>query len=156
MLKRVRQYRNLQPWERRVFRQAWWRLGWTRAAIYLRPFKRMTEHLEHSPRLEYCSWLAGPQLAEAQRIGQLVAKAGRYTPWNSSCLAQVLVTQALLQQRQLPGQFYLGVRKGEYVPRTDTDLSAHAWLQCGERVINGSAGHQLYTVLSVYSWGVRQ
>ncbi len=45
-------------------------------------------------------------------IGYLVAAAARYTPWQSRCLVQVLVTQRLLAKRNIPGQFYLGVRRG--------------------------------------------
>jgi hypothetical protein len=90
---------------------------------------------------------------EAVAIGRLVAAAGRVTPWQSFCLTQVLVAQRLLAKRNIPGQFYLGVRRG--CERTDdpTGLSAHAWLQCGDKIVNGRAGHEQFTVVSTFSWG---
>lgn len=92
----------------------------------------------------------------AHVIGRLVASAAKYTPWQSLCLAQVLVTQRLLARRGIPGQFYLGVRKGSPALPVQDDpgnLAAHAWLDCGGVIVNGRQGHQLYTVISAFSWG---
>ena len=86
-------------------------------------------------------------------IGRLVTAASRITPWQSLCLTQVLVVQRLLARRDIPGQFYLGVRRGGELTDDPTGLSAHAWLQCGEDIVNGRAGHERFTVVSAFSWG---
>ena len=90
---------------------------------------------------------------EAKMIGYLVAAAANHTPWQSLCLVQVLVTQRLLAKRNIPGQFYLGVRPGCERSDDPTGLAAHAWLQCGDAIVNGAAGHEQYTVVSTFSWG---
>jgi hypothetical protein len=33
-----------------------------------------------------------------------------------------------------------------------TELTAHAWLKCGDVFITGEAGHEQYRVLSAFSW----
>ncbi len=32
-------------------------------------------------------------------------------------------------------------------------MKAHAWSQCGDNIITGGAGHEEFTVLSVFGWG---
>ncbi len=132
---------------------AWFLLGWYRAAIPLVPFRRLGINLQHQPIGMSPAALPADQRNEAEVIGYVVAAAARYTPWQSLCLTQVLVTQRLLAKRNIPGQFYLGVRRG--CDRTDdpTGLSAHAWLRCGDVIVNGAAGHEQYTVVSTFSWG---
>jgi Transglutaminase-like superfamily len=65
----------------------------------------------------------------------------------------VLVAQRLLARQHIPGQFYLGVRRGRERTDDPTGFSAHAWLQCGDVIVNGSAGHAQFTVVSTFSWG---
>ena len=156
MLKRLRQFSALNAKDRSIFVKAWFMLGWMRAAILLTSFRRLTRSLEHHPQLRPGTELSEQQLVRAGRIGKLVAVAARYTPWQSLCLVQVLVVQRLLAQHKIPGQFYLGVRRGAEVDADPDGLAAHAWLQCGEAIVNGAAGHELFTVVSVFSWDTGQ
>jgi hypothetical protein len=136
--------------------QAWFLLGYYRASIILVPFKRITANLQHYPRANSPPALLPLQRDEAIMIGRLAATAARFTPWQSLCLTQVLVTQRLLARRSIPGQFYLGVRKGKAAEGRMEDLSglaAHAWLDCGGYIVNGRAGHQSFTIVSAFSWG---
>lgn len=128
-------------------------LGWYRAAILLISFKRLAAKLQHHSLAMPPLALPSAQRDEAITIGYLVATAARYTPWQSLCLTQVLVAQRLLAKRNIPGQFYLGVRRGCELTDDPTALSAHAWLQCGECIVNGAAGHEQFTVVSTFSWG---
>jgi hypothetical protein len=132
--------------------QAWCLLGWYRAAILLVSFKRLARTLRHHPLAMPPPTLPPPIRDEAVAIGRLVAAAARVTPWQSLCLAQVLVAQRLLAKRNIPGQFYLGVRRGCESTDDPTGLSAHAWLQCGDDIVNGRAGHEKFTVVSTFSW----
>lgn len=153
MLNKLRQFAELDLQQKTIFIQAWFRLGWKRAAILTTSFKRLSASLDHHrtppvpPRLEI------EQLKQAVFIGKLVATAARYTPWQSRCLVQVLVVQDLLSKRNIPGQFYLGVRKGSETETDPTGLSAHAWLECDHEIVTGAAGHEQFTVVSSFSWG---
>jgi hypothetical protein len=150
---RLGKFLALPPSERALFLQAWCLLGWARAAILLRPFKRIVRKLQHHPEAITPLPVAPEQQETAQRIGYLVAAAARYTPWQSLCLAQVLVAQRLLAARQIPGQFFLGVRKGEAKDIDGAELAAHAWLSCEDTVVIGEAGHETFAVVSAFSWG---
>lgn len=133
--------------------QAWCMLGGYRAAILCVSFKRLTRKLHHEPAAIVPTELPFAQHEQAIAIGRIVAAASRITPWQSACLAQVLVVQRLLVARNIPGQFFLGVRSGSEQPNDAPGLSAHAWLQCGNHIVNGASGHQHFTVVSSFSWG---
>jgi len=150
---RLQKFTALTTRQKLTLAYAWLLLGCYRAAILLVSFKRLTRNLQHHPQARSAPQLLPGQRDEAIMIGRLVAAASRITPWQSLCLTQVLVAQRLLARRDIPGQFYLGVRRG--CERTDdpTGLSAHAWLQCGEDIVNGRAGHEQFTVVSTFSWG---
>jgi len=151
--KRLNKFIALAPRHKLILAQVWFMLGWYRAGLLLLSFKRLTRELQHHARPVHAAQLPSGQREEALMIGRLVAAASRYTPWQSLCLTQVLVVQCVLASRNIPGQFYLGVRRGCELTDDPTGLSAHAWLQCGEDIVNGSAGHERFTVVSAFSWG---
>jgi hypothetical protein len=150
---RLKKFLALAPRHQWTLAQAWFMLGWYRAGILLVSFKSLTRGLQHHALAVPLPSLTSEQRDEALMIGRLVAAASRFTPWQSLCLTQVLVVQRLLARRNIPGQFYLGVRRGCELTDDPTGLSAHAWLQCGEDIVNGRAGHQQFTVVSSFSWG---
>ena len=153
MITRLKKFIALNARHQWIFVQAWFLLGWCRAGILLRSFKRLTVHLQHHASPPLATRLSDVQQREARAIGRLVAAAAKYTPWKSPCLAQVLVVQRLLARCDIPGQFYLGVRRGCEATDDPTSLSAHAWVRCGEDIVNGGPIHDQFTVLSAYSWG---
>lgn len=153
LLNKVHKFAALDGEQKIIFIQAWFMLGWARAAILSVSFKRLSASLQHHRELVTPSMLSPGQLQQASCIGKLVASAASATPWQSRCLAQVLVVQRLLARRNIPGQFYLGVRKGCEDGTDPTGLAAHAWLQCGNVIVNGGNGHEEYTVVSTFSWG---
>lgn len=153
MLKRIQKFIALSFSDKLLFIQAWFLLGYMRAAILTISFKKLAAPLEHHREHPGSTQLSQEQIQQAVRIGKLVASASNYTPWQSLCLAQVLVTQRLLARRNISGQFYLGVRRGCERTADPTGLSAHAWLQCDQYIVNGAAGHEQFTVVSTFSWG---
>ena len=153
MLNRVRQFAALDASQKLIFVQAWFLLGWTRGAILTVSFKRLTVSLQHHREPVPPVSLELEERKQATRIGRLVASSAKYTPWQSLCLVQVLTVQRLLSRRNIPGQFYLGVRKGGEGGADPAGLAAHAWLQCDDVIVNGGAGHQEFTVVSTFSWG---
>ena len=153
MTTRLQKFISLAPGHKLLLIRAWFLLGYYRAAILLTSFKRLSANLQHHPLSVPAQELPAEQRDEAKMIGYLVSAAARYTPWQSLCLNQVLVTQRLLAKRGIPGQFYLGVRRGCELTDDPTGLSAHAWLQCGDVIVNGAAGCERFTVVSTFRWG---
>ena len=90
-------------------------------------------------------------LATAHRVGWAVRTAACFTPWNSTCLVQVLTAQRMLHQRGIAGAFYLGAASGSDVAEQPS-LTAHAWLKCDNEFITGESGHERYIVVSSFSW----
>ena len=153
MTNRLQKFMALAPRHKVMLLQAWLLLGWYRAATLLVPLKRLTAGLQlHALAVPTLPVQLG-QREEASVIGYLVAAAARVTPWQSLCLTQVLVVQRLLAKRGIPGQFYLGVRRGCELTNDPSRLSAHAWLQCGDQIVNGAAGFERFTVVSTFTWG---
>ncbi|RLA46836.1 MAG: lasso peptide biosynthesis B2 protein [Gammaproteobacteria bacterium] len=152
MLKKIRQFTALDVEQKSVFVRAWFLLGWMRAAMLMVSFQRLSASLHHHRQPVDSPTLHPRQLEQALSIGKLVAAAARCTPWQSRCLVQVLVVQRLLAKRNIPGQFYLGVRKEAEDGLEAERLAAHAWLQCGHCIVNGAVGHDQFAVLSSYSW----
>ncbi|WP_075999275.1 lasso peptide biosynthesis B2 protein [Pseudohalioglobus lutimaris] len=123
-------------------------LGYYRAAILLTSFKRLSSPLQHYREEPQRMPASDQQKQRAAHLGYLVAGAARFTPWQSRCLVQVLTLQRLMAKEGIGGRFYLGVnRKSE-----SGELSAHAWLRCGEQIVNGAYGHEQFAVVSTFSW----
>jgi hypothetical protein len=152
-INRVRQFAALNRSQKLIFVEAWFLLGWMRVATLTISFKRLTASLQHHKETVHPVSLASEQLNQAAWVGGLVASAAKYTPWQSPCLTQVLAVQRLLARRGIPGQFYLGVRKRAGKEMGCEALQAHAWLQCGDLIVSGGAGHEEFTVVSTFSWG---
>jgi Transglutaminase-like superfamily len=153
MAAKLQQLLALNTAEKTTLLKAWFLLGYTRAAILATSFKRLSASLDHHRESIKPPTITPQQLKTATNIGYLVSAAANHTPWQSLCLVQVLVTQRLLAKRNIPGQFYLGVRRGSEFTDDPTGLSAHAWLQCGDQIVNGAAGHEQFTVVSTFRWG---
>ena len=133
---------------------AWIMLGAYRFGVLILPFRWLIRSLDHSPGRVSLPQKGFECSLEAARIGELVARAGRHTPWLSTCLVQVLVVQRLLKARDIPGQLYLGARFDSSEGAPDP-LAAHAWLESGGRVVNGGDNFSGYAVLSCFSWDKR-
>jgi hypothetical protein len=151
LLSPVRKFFNLDPGRKRLFIQAFFHLGFIRLSLRSRPFKALVAGLE----LHRGAALRTPSKPSAQKTARLVGwairTAAKFTPWNSTCLVQVLAAQKMLKKRNIPGVFYIGAASG--VPEGERPtLMAHAWLKCSDEFITGEPGHQQYTVISSFSW----
>ena len=151
--KKLAQFSALTFAQKKIIVGAWFMLAWFRAAILSTSFKRLASQLQHHRKVPRAQNLSASQLEKAANIGRLVAIAARHTPWQSRCLVQVLVVQRLLARCNIPGQFYLGVRKGSEGDQNPGGLSAHAWLQCGDVIVNGARGCEAFAIVSTFSWG---
>jgi len=149
MLSKFKKFSALSSEEKKLFLEAYLILGIMRIAIVTFSFKRLTRSLDHSVKKEEIIALNNDQMDIALKVGQAITRAAAYTPWESTCLAQSLTAQKMLQKRGIPGVFYLGAAKDE---GSKDHMKAHAWSQCGEMIITGAQGHKSFTVLSVFGW----
>ena len=149
MIQKFKKFTKLSSEEKKLFLEAYRMLGIMRAAILTVSFKRLTRSLEHSMKKEDSMALDEKELQTAVMVGQAIARASAYTPWESACLVQSLTVKKMLQKRGIPGVFYLGAAKDE---ENKAKMKAHAWSQCDDTIITGGEGHEEFTVLSVFAW----
>lgn len=83
--------------------------------------------------------------AITDEVGWLVPAVCTRTPWQSMCLVQALCARKLLNHKHLPCTIYFGVARGE-----NEQLTAHAWLRCGNRVVTGGEVAKQFTVTGIY------
>ena len=145
---RVKKFVRLSNFEKRLFVEAYLILGLMRLAVSNVSFKRLTKKLQKSEGERVMSALQADTVSVAEKIGEVIRKASKNTPWESACLAQALTAEFMLKRRGIPGIFYLGVMKDESVP---AKMKAHAWSKCADRVLTG-APYEGFTVLSSFSW----
>ena len=150
MLKLIRKFRYLSSNEKRLFVEAWLTLGFMRGAILTIPFKRLTRALEQHQNDAEITPLSREKLHLAITTGKIISQAANNTPWQSSCLVQSFTAQRMLEKRNIPGVFYLGVRKDDTAREK---MSAHAWSRCGDMIITGDKGREDFTVISTFRWG---
>lgn len=151
MFRKVQAFLALSSRRKRLFLQAYCLLGAMRFAILTRSFKSLVAGLELHREAKEQPPLDDREMDIARQVGWAVRLASRYTPWKSTCLAQVLAAQRMLQQRGIAGGFYLGAST-QAEEGSDQPMSAHAWLKCDDQFITGEPGHQRFTVVSTFSW----
>ena len=145
----IRKFKKLSSEEKKLFFEAYVTLGMMRSAILTVSFKRLTRSLDHGVKKKELTKLDETEMKTANLVGKAIMRASAYTPWESACLAQSLTAQKMLQKRGIPGVFYLGAVKDE---ESEDKMRAHAWSQCGDVIITGGKGHEMFTVLSVFRW----
>lgn len=69
---------------------------------------------------------------DVARLSWAITVAGRYVPWRSDCLIQVMAADRWLRQHDLCADFHLGVAKD-----LRGGLRAHAWLRYGDLTVTG-------------------
>lgn len=151
MLRHIRKFLALDWQHKKLFLQAYLVLGNVRFALLRRPFKKLVAELNLSRDAVLQPPLEPSERAVALAVGWAVRTAANFTPWESTCLVQVLAAQRLLQKHGIAGVFYLGATNsgaGSEAP----GFLAHAWLKCNGEFITGESGHRNYTVISSFSW----
>lgn len=128
--------------DRFLLLEAWLYLGAARAALLAIPFRRIAPHLGRQLPAEDRAPSRTAADAAARRVAGAVELMARHTPWESACLAQTIAGKFMLRRRGLSSHLFLGTRKDE-----TGSLTAHAWLQAGDEILIGGAGHETFTVL---------
>jgi hypothetical protein len=89
-----------------------------------------------------------------EQISKAVKRASSYVPWKTRCFVEAIVAKRMLKYRNIPCTIYLGLKKVEVINDGELvkDMSAHAWLACGDFIVTGGQGAKLeqYTVVSTF------
>jgi hypothetical protein len=151
MLRRIRKFLALDLQHKKLFLQAYLVLGKVRYSLLRRPFRKLVAELDVSRDAVVQAPLEPSARATALAVGWAVRTAANFTPWQSTCLVQVLAAQRLLQKRGIAGVFYLGATNN-WARDEAPGFLAHAWLKCNGEFITGESGHRSYTVISSFNW----
>ena len=146
----LRKFLVLDGRRRKFLLSAFFNLAHAHRALSRDSFKDLVAKLETNAGEPGRVPATAEQGGIARDIGWAVRAAASRTPWESSCLVQVLAAQRMLQARGIGGVFYIGAAIGE--SPAEPGFAAHAWLMCDGEFITGEAGHERYTVISEFSW----
>jgi len=138
---------------RPVFVQAWtlpvWLLlGFAKIGIYTVSFRRLLPHLGMSAGV--APWV--PLLSDegenrARQISEVVRMASRFTPWESNCFPQAIVSRLLLGLYGIDYCLFFGVRRG----KGQEPFDAHAWIAAGRIAVVGGRSFRKYTVVGIFA-----
>jgi hypothetical protein len=125
-----------------LFVEAWFLLHFAKLVILFMPFKKIASRMG---RLQIESTHDLQSMEKTTQIEHAVRRASRYTFYNSKCYDKALTAKALLFQIGLPATIYFGLAK-----EADNQLSAHAWVRCGNKIITGKAGMERFTIIACF------
>jgi hypothetical protein len=115
-------------WRIILFSLLW--LPWCALSLRLRGFRRTRQALLVGSAQTQIQDPDANQLALARRIARAVDLAAIYGMFRANCLQRSLVLCRQLHLRGLPHELKWGASLVE------RDFSAHAWVECGDVVIN--------------------
>jgi len=103
--------------------------------------KRLGEHMTETTRQT-------PTLQEetSVKIGRVIRKVSRHTPFRSLCLEQAITCKFMLNRRGISSTIYFGLTKDEEALK----LKAHAWTRSGSQTITGAKGRHQFKVVSTF------
>lgn len=144
-MRRLRKFLALSGAERGCLLEAAFWLGLARLAILVLPFRRIAPFLGRQ-MVQSPEKAGAAPAALLDRISWAVATASRHLPWACRCLAQALAGKAMLKRQGVPSTLYLGLAKGG-----ESQLQAHAWLRCGERILTGWQDLAGFTIIATFA-----
>ena len=90
--------------------------------------------------------LPAEQRGEALGIRRALLRVSRHLPWHSSCLVCAIAGRMMLRRRHMRSILLLGARRDP-----ETQLAAHAWLQCGEIDVIGTDAAPEYAPIVAFT-----
>lgn len=125
-----------------LFVEAWCLLHLAKLVILFMPFKKIASRMG---KLQIESTHDLQSMQKPTQIEHAVRRASRYTLHESKCYDQALTAKTMLDQLGLPATIYFGLAK-----EVDNQLSAHAWVRCGNKIISGKVGMERFTVVACF------
>ncbi|MCP5150991.1 MAG: lasso peptide biosynthesis B2 protein [Ectothiorhodospiraceae bacterium] len=132
-LARGRRLLALSSFRRRLLARAVVRLVVTRVVVAVVPFGRWYPRVQRRIRAPAVD--ASVPHVELDQVLWAVHAAARHVPIGATCLVHAVAGSLLLARHGHPSQIRIGVARG-----TEGGLEAHAWVECGERVVIGATG----------------
>lgn len=83
------------------------------------------------------------KFCKSKTIALVISKLSTRTPWQSTCLVQVLAAHKMLEKRKIPHTLHFGVKKN-----TSLQFDAHSWLSVDMEVILGEGNLSCYKEIS--------
>lgn len=120
-------------------------LGLSRLLILCLSFRRIAPWLGvHAGAMAWTPLLERHQEARALRIGRLLRRVARHTPWQSNCFAQAITARILLGAHGIPYNLFFGLA------RDHAGLQAHAWVAAGRIEVSGGRGLDRFAVVACF------
>ncbi len=88
--------------------------------------------------------VASPRETDAAKISWAIETAGRIVPAGENCLVRAIAGREMLARRGVGSRIRIGVAKN-----SPDLLSAHAWLECGDKIITGEGEHRNYAAMPI-------
>jgi hypothetical protein len=145
-VRRLAKFFALPLLEQRDLAEAVFCLGAARLLLFL-PFRWLVR-LIGRPQAGANSSTPVPATHEstaATAVRRAILRVAERLPWQSSCLVRALAARLMLRRRRLPSTLQLGVRAGAL-----TELSAHAWVKCGDVDVVGGESAAEFTPLASF------
>lgn len=122
-------------------------LVWFALFVRLMPFQRLSAKWGSQGQVARTD-ITTDQQQQAREIEWLIEALSRRMPFQATCLMQAATAKSMLKRRGVPSTVYIGV-----APRRDDgrNVNAHAWLQCGERIITGRAEARNFRAMTWFS-----
>lgn len=130
------------PWsDRALLAETYVALGVARLMVLTLPFRWIAARLD-APASGGGEWDGAPETTD--RIARALAVVSRRTPWRSNCLARALACRMMLARRGVSSTLVLGVDK------QGDRMEAHAWLECGGRILTGGEERDRFTIITTF------
>lgn len=126
-------------------------LSISKMVVLTLPFKKVAPYLGkvNSP---IDNRLDSLQTAKAERVKLFVQMAAGNVPFKSVCLDQAMAGMLLLRRFKIPSNLCLGVKRND----KEQKLDAHAWIECGGRILIGGQRSLQYTKVAHFANSPKQ
>ena len=119
-----------------LFVESWVLLSLSKLMILFFPFKFIASKIGYPQSETDHENQIGSNVSDIQIA---VTRGAKYIFFRSKCYDQALATTFMLKRRGISSTIYFGVNKD------GAQLSAHAWVRCGQLIVSGRRGHEKFT-----------
>ena len=127
--------------------EAMWSLVLAKALIGSRPLKSLHRRFGKLNGA-YLEKLSPGEAVSSRQVQVALLKTIAVVPWRSVCLDQAIACMFMLSRRKIPFVIFFGVCKD---PDKKDKMKAHAWIQCGDRVLIGETDDNQFRVVAHFS-----
>ncbi len=119
--------------------------GIARILILFVPLRRFSfllgTHMKETPNIS-----SAENLDLLKKVALAIIRTSRFVPWRCLCYEQAIAAKMILRKYGLETTMYYGVAKDQ-----DKKLIAHAWVRCGNYIVTGGRGMNIFTVVGTFA-----